>query len=85
MTHLTITSKGLPFLEEKIPGFTPDLSRSRIQDKSKGSMLAKSLVCIQGRYITVPSLLSQAHMPFSYLVLYTVPFSRDTGISYQPA
>jgi len=49
MTHLTITSKGLPFLEEKIPGFTPDLSRSRIQDKSKGSMLAKSLVCIQGR------------------------------------
>lgn len=48
MTHLTLTLDGLAYLEEKIPGFTPDLSRSRIQDKSKGSMFAKTLVCFQG-------------------------------------
>jgi hypothetical protein len=47
-TRLTISDKGLLFLEERFPGTIPNIPRARIEDKSKGSILAKSLVCFQG-------------------------------------
>jgi hypothetical protein len=47
-TRLTISDKGLLFLEEHYPGAIPNIPRARIEDKSKGSILAKSLVCFQG-------------------------------------
>lgn len=47
-TRLTITDKGLLFLEKRRPELIPNLPRARIEDKSKGSMLAKLLVCFQG-------------------------------------
>ena len=47
-TRLTLTPEGLVFLEEHSRGFIPDQSRTEIEDRSKGSMFAKSLVCFQG-------------------------------------
>lgn len=47
-SRLTLTTQGLLLLEELSPGLIPDLSRTEIEDKSKGSMFAKSLVCFQG-------------------------------------
>ena len=47
---LTLTPEGLLFLEEHSRGFIPDLSRTEIEDRSKGSMFAKSLVCFQGQW-----------------------------------
>ncbi|MBE3048489.1 hypothetical protein IMZ48_39505 [Candidatus Bathyarchaeota archaeon] len=49
-TRLTITNEGLLFLEEHRPELVPDLTRTWIEDKSKGSILAKSIVCLQGSY-----------------------------------
>lgn len=51
-TRLTLTPKGLQFLQENgHEMLIPDLSENRIKDKSKGSALAKTLVCIQGSYL----------------------------------
>jgi hypothetical protein len=46
--RLTLTPEGLLYLEERFPGIIPNLSRTSIEDKSKGSMFAKSVVCFQG-------------------------------------
>ena len=46
-TRITVTGKGLLFLESHRPGIVSSLPRERIQDKSKGDKLANSLVCFQ--------------------------------------
>jgi len=52
---LTLTSDGLRILAEKHPHLIPDTPLRQIQDKSKGSSFAKTLVCFQGEYKYVPS------------------------------
>ncbi|KAK4108126.1 hypothetical protein N656DRAFT_453762 [Canariomyces notabilis] len=49
-TQLTLTPEGLCYLEEQFPGFIPNLSRTSIKDKSKGSMFAKAVVCLQASW-----------------------------------
>lgn len=52
-TRLTLTPKGLEFLKEHgHEKLIPDLSENKIKDKSKGSAFAKTLVCIQGSYLS---------------------------------
>ncbi|RSL41831.1 hypothetical protein CEP54_015696 [Fusarium duplospermum] len=46
-TGLTVTPAGLRYLVNKTPVEIPKLRRSEIEDKSKGSALAKTLVCLQ--------------------------------------
>ena len=46
--RLTLTPEALIYLEERVPGLVPDISKLQIEDKSKGSILAKSIVCFQG-------------------------------------
>lgn len=46
--RLSMTPEALVYLEEQLPGIVPDLPKSFIEDKSKGSILAKSIVCFQG-------------------------------------
>ena len=53
-TRLAITDKGLLFLAEHRPELIPDFTRAQIEDKSKGSMFAKLLVCFQGQYPSNP-------------------------------
>ncbi|RSM05123.1 hypothetical protein CDV31_009757 [Fusarium ambrosium] len=47
-TALTITPAGLRYLANETPVKIPTIRRSEIEDKSKGSALAKTLVCLQG-------------------------------------
>lgn len=60
-TRLTLTSDGLLWLAESHPELIPELTRERIQDKSKGSMLAKSLVCFQGQ-LASPEIKGKPHI-----------------------
>lgn len=46
--HLTLTTDGLALLAERALKVIPDLTKDAIQDKSKGSAFAKTLVCLQG-------------------------------------
>lgn len=55
--RLTLTAEGLRFLDEMTNrdrraqgSIIPDLSLTQIEDKGNASILAKSLVCIQGQY-----------------------------------
>ncbi|RSL75214.1 hypothetical protein CEP51_011075 [Fusarium floridanum] len=50
-TALAITPTGLRYLANHTQVKIPKLRRSEIEDKSKGSALAKTLVCLQGIYI----------------------------------
>jgi len=47
-TRLTLTAHGLSVLAKRAPHLIPDLSLETIQDKSKGSAFAKTLICFQG-------------------------------------
>lgn len=49
-TRLAIGRNGLSFLGEYNPELIPRLTLARIEDKSKGDGLAKSLVCFQGEW-----------------------------------
>jgi len=65
-TTFTLSPDGFRLLAESHPDLIPDISLRKIQDKSKGSNFAKTLVCFQGaclpRYLTyLPSLL--VHLP----------------------
>ncbi|RTE70303.1 hypothetical protein BHE90_015302 [Fusarium euwallaceae] len=55
-TALTITPAGLRYLVENTQVKIPKLRRSEIEDKSKGSALAKTLVCLQdiGEPVQIP-------------------------------
>jgi hypothetical protein len=44
----TLTLDGFRYLLNEYPSLIPDLGESEIQDKSKSSAFAKTLVCIQG-------------------------------------
>ncbi|KAK3401108.1 hypothetical protein B0T20DRAFT_348875 [Sordaria brevicollis] len=56
-TRLTLTPKGLQFLKDDgYEKFIPDLSKTKIKDKSKGSAFAKTLVCIQASWFCVQCL-----------------------------
>lgn len=46
---LRLTPKGFQALAEKFPDLIPDQARERIEDKSKGDAIAKTVVCIQCR------------------------------------
>jgi len=76
---LRLSPEGFQALAEKFPHLIPDQARERIEDKSKGDVLAKTLVCIQGRK---EDILWQSYLPFSdqchsYMVL--CPVSRSIG------
>ena len=51
-TRLMVTSDALLYLDKHRPEMIPDLPLERIADKSKANMMAKLLVCLQGRYPT---------------------------------
>ncbi|KAK0647994.1 hypothetical protein B0T16DRAFT_370227, partial [Cercophora newfieldiana] len=54
--RLSLTPEALIYLEEQLPGITPDLPKSLIEDKSKGSILAKSIVCFQAIWFCIQCL-----------------------------
>ncbi|KAK4450426.1 hypothetical protein QBC34DRAFT_437265 [Podospora aff. communis PSN243] len=54
--RLSLSPDALLYLEEHLPGIVPDLSRSFIEDKSKGSILAKSIVCFQAIWFCIQCL-----------------------------
>lgn len=52
-SRLTLTLDGLRFLKkEGLEKLIPNVTEARIVDKSKGSAMAKTLVCFQGMYLT---------------------------------
>ena len=53
LARLTLTPEAIVHLEQKKPGFIPDLSQSFIEDKSKGGTFAKAVVCFQGSLFTM--------------------------------
>ncbi|SPO01171.1 uncharacterized protein DNG_03918 [Cephalotrichum gorgonifer] len=81
--RLAITEEGLLFLEEHRPELIPDLPRARIEDKSKGSMLAKLLVCFQALWFCVQCLSRFAQrLPISLLELNTFGHAFCTLLIY---
>lgn len=51
--RLTLTPEAILYLGTQKPGFISDLSQLSIEDKSKGGMFAKAVVCFQGSLPTV--------------------------------
>ena len=52
-TRLTLTTRALRFLAKHRPDLIPDLSTEEIEDKSKASGLAKTLVCLQASWFCI--------------------------------
>jgi len=50
-TGLILTPDGVCLLAKQYPDCIPSLSVRQIQDKSKGSAFAKTVVCFQGTYV----------------------------------
>jgi len=46
--RMTLTGGGVAILAEHALSTIPDLPKDAIEDKSKGSAFAKTLVCLQG-------------------------------------
>ncbi|KAK1757757.1 hypothetical protein QBC47DRAFT_164925 [Echria macrotheca] len=54
--RLSLTPDALVYLEEQLPGIVPDLPKTFIEDKSKGSIFAKSIVCFQAIWFCIQCL-----------------------------
>jgi hypothetical protein len=51
---LRLTPEGFLALAKELPHLIPDQARERIEDKSKGDAIAKTLVCFQCREEDIP-------------------------------
>ncbi|RSL50952.1 hypothetical protein CEP53_008616 [Fusarium sp. AF-6] len=71
-TALTITPAGLRYLVKNTQLKIPKLRRSEIEDKSKGSALAKTLICLQAFWFCTQCITRFAqHLTISLLELNT--------------
>ena len=82
-TRMILTLDGLRFLARKDLSLVPDLSRAQIEDKSKASNLAKTLVCLQASWFCIQCLsrLGQ-QLPISLLEINTFAHALCTLIIY---
>ena len=82
-TRVTLDYKDLIFLATNEPSLLPELSREQIEDKSKASSLAKTLVCLQALWFCLQciSRLSD-HLPISLLEINTFAHALCTLIIY---
>ena len=69
--RLTLTGEGLVLLAQY--GFTPDISRSAIEDQSKADYLGKGLSCVQAGWLIVQCISRLgSHLPVTFLEINTL-------------
>ncbi|KAK3388063.1 hypothetical protein B0T20DRAFT_457529 [Sordaria brevicollis] len=79
-TRLTLVPEALTFFKEKgFRSLIPEPSLVHIQDKSKGNTLAKALVCLQGKSISLLELNTFGHAVCT-LIIYGLWWSKPLSI-----
>ena len=73
--RITITPAGVSFLAMRAPEILPELSRAQIDDKSKGSGIAKTIVCVQALWFCLQCV-AHAAGPLPFSLLEVIPFSH---------
>ena len=82
-TRMILTLDGLRYLARKDSSLVPDLSRAQIEDKSKASNFAKTLVCLQASWFCIQCLSRFGQrLPISLLEINTFAHALCTLIIY---
>ena len=82
-SHLTLRPRGLKYIAEHAPFLIPDLSKDKIQDKSKADGLAKLFVCLQALWFCLQCIVRMAQkQAISFLELNTFGHSICTLLIY---
>src|ERR1700761_6026954 len=81
--RITITPLGVVFLTKHAPEVLPDLTRDQIEDKSKASVIAKTIVCVQALWFCLQCVARVAEaLPFSLLEVITFAHAAFTLVTY---
>jgi hypothetical protein len=82
-TRITVARRGLHYLASHEPMLIPDVSEGQIQDKSKGSALAKFIVCLQALWFCIQCIARLAsRMSITLLELNTFAHALCTLLIY---